>query len=143
VGASCYGVPDSDFEDLDRIDERKVQLNQVALREKARFVYEYDFGDSWEHEILVEKILPVEPGVHYPRCLAGKRAGPPEDVGGVWGYDHFLEVMGDPNHPEHDDLVKWYGGNFDPEAFDVAALNQVLQRFEPLPAPRRKKTAGS
>jgi hypothetical protein len=89
--------------------------------------YEYDFGDSWEHELLVEKILPPEPGVRYPLCLKGKGACPPEDVGGVWGYDSFLEAIADPKHPEHDDMLEWVGGEFDPEAFDLDEVNEALR----------------
>jgi hypothetical protein len=109
--------------------ERRAHLNQVAPAEKARFTYEYDFGDSWDHEILVEKIVPPEPGVHYPTCLTGKRACPPEDVGGIWGYEGFLESLRDPKHPEHDEYLEWVGGEFDPEAFDCAGVNAVLQQL--------------
>jgi len=94
-----------------------------------KFLYEYDFGDGWEHELLVEKILPAEPGVGYPRCLKGKRACPPEDVGGVWGYADFLEIMRDPNHPEHEDMLEWVGGEFDPEVFDLEEVNAELEEM--------------
>jgi hypothetical protein len=90
-------------------------------------VYEYDFGDGWEHEILVEKILQSEPGVRYPVCLAGKRACPPEDCGGVWGYESLLEALRDPEHPEHNDMLEWIGEDFDPEAFDLDSINQDLR----------------
>jgi Plasmid pRiA4b ORF-3-like protein len=90
-------------------------------------VYEYDFGDGWEHVVLLEKVLPPEQGVDYPRCTAGKRACPPEDVGGVWGYESFLETIRDPSHPEHDDMLEWAGGEFDPEQFDLNAANEALR----------------
>jgi len=106
----------------------RTRLNQVVTREKAHFLYEYDFGDDWEHEILVEKIVPAEPGIQYPRCLAGKRACPPEDVGGVWGYEQFLEAIANPDDEEHDDLLQWAGGEFDPEAFDVERTDAALGR---------------
>ncbi len=76
---------------------------------------------------MLEKILPAEPGARYPRCLAGKRNCPPEDVGGVWGYQAFLEAMADPNHPEHEMYHEWIGDEFDPEAFDLDAVNRRLQ----------------
>ncbi|MBI3301735.1 MAG: plasmid pRiA4b ORF-3 family protein, partial [Deltaproteobacteria bacterium] len=79
-------------------------------------------------EILLEKILPPEPGVHYPVCITGKRACPPEDCGGVWGYDSFLEAIQNPNHPEHDEMLEWIGGSFDPEAFDVDTVNRALRQ---------------
>jgi hypothetical protein len=83
VGTSEYGQPDPDFADGMR-SEQRVKLAQLVAKEKAGFGYEYDFGDSWTHKIVLEKILPPDPGVHYLRCSAGKRACPPEDVGGIW-----------------------------------------------------------
>ena len=85
---------------------------------KQKALYEYDFGDSWKHKIVLEKILPLEPGVQYPRCLAGKRACPPEDCGGIWGYEELLEIMKDPFHEEHKERMEWLGDNFDPENFN-------------------------
>jgi len=95
---------------------------------KYRFVYEYDFGDSWEHELVVEQVLPPEPGATVPICLTGKRACPPEDVGGIWSYADFLEALRDPEHAEHEEYTEWIGGEFDPEAFDNEAVNRELQR---------------
>jgi hypothetical protein len=126
VGGISFGHPDPE---LDFEDERKVRLSQLVPEEKARFLYEYDFGDNWEHVLEVEKILPPEPGAQYPVCLAGKRAGPPEDCGGVWGYADFLEAIRDPEHPEHEEMREWVGGEFDPEAFDREAINRELGRF--------------
>lgn len=117
------------FPGLETKNEKKAKLEQVAPWEKAKFIYEYDFGDSWEHELLVEKILSPVEGQHYPVCLKGKRACPPEDVGGVWGYADFLEALQDPEHPDHEDLREWIGGSFDPEAFDLEEINQRLQRI--------------
>jgi hypothetical protein len=129
VGETYYGEPHPDYEGFgfQMRDEKRVKLAQIVPAEKFKFFYEYDFGDSWEHQLLVEKILPPEPGVHYPRCLKGKRACPPEDVGGVWGYDSFLEAIRDPDHPEHDDMLEWIGGEFDPEAFDLDEINATLK----------------
>jgi hypothetical protein len=128
IGGVEYGLPDPDFGD-DMHSEKRVKMEQVVTAEKDRFVYEYDFGDSWNHVILLEKILPPQSGVHYPRCLAGKRACPPEDVGGVWGYAEFLEAIRDSAHPEHDDMLEWCGGAFDPEAFSLDEVNQILMRL--------------
>ena len=131
AGGRYYGEPDPEFADMiEVIDERQVRLNQIAPGVEARFVYEYDFGDSWEHELVVEKILPAETGAPYPRCTDGKCACPPEDVGGVWGYQELLEAMRDPRHPEHEDMVEWIGGEFDPEAFDLRGVNGALQLFQ-------------
>lgn len=78
------------------------------------FHYVYDFGDSWEHEVRVERLTEAEPGATYPRLLKAEGGCPPEDVGGSWGYDHFLKVMADPAHEEHEELLEWHGGPFDP-----------------------------
>lgn len=131
VGHTYYGRPDPDYGfDMDMEDERKVKLNQIAPAEKSRFIYEYDFGDSWEHLIVVEKIFPPEQGVRYPRCIKGKRACPPEDVGGVWGYQSFIEAITDPNHPEHEEILEWWGDDFDPAAFDLEEVNDALAQFQ-------------
>ena len=85
-----------------------------------------EFGDNWEHLLLMEKILPPDPGQRFPQCIKGKRACPPEDVGGTWGYEEFLEALRDPEHPEHDEYLEWIGGKFDPEAFDLERINREL-----------------
>ena len=123
-----YGQPMPGY-DLDIRSERTAKLNQVVPGEKFKFHYTYDMGDSWEHEILVEKVLPAEPQTHYPLCLTGKRACPPEDCGGVWGYAEFLEAIQDPNHSEHESMLEWVGGAFDPEAFYLDEVNQQLKRI--------------
>ena len=108
-------------------DEEEISISKIAKTgRKVRFIYEYDFGDSWQHEILLEKILEPEPNVAYPRCIEGARACPPEDVGGIWGYGDFLEAISDPNHEDHDERVEWVGGEFDPEKFSVDKVNKEL-----------------
>jgi hypothetical protein len=124
-----YGVPDPAF--FDEVeDERKVRLNQILLGPRDRLTYEYDFGDSWTHQILLEKILPPEPGARYPKIVAGKRACPPEDVGGIFGYAEFLDAIQDPSHPEHEEYMDWTGDGFDPEAFDLEEANRQLARVK-------------
>jgi hypothetical protein len=126
IDGQRYSIPSpDDWEPV--VDERRYSLSQIASLEKHKFVYEYDFGDSWEHDIIVEKISPPEAGMKYPECIKGKRAGPPEDVGGVWGYDSFLEAIQDPNHEEHDSYLEWIGGEFNPEDFNLDEINQALQ----------------
>ena len=107
--------------------EQRYRLSQVVPSAGARFQYEYDFGDSWEHTLRVEKFLPPEPRAQYPQCLAGKRACPPEDVGGVWGYQAFLEALADPDDARHDEYMEWIGGEFDAEAFDLGEVNTQLR----------------
>lgn len=131
VGKTYYGETYPD--DMDGMpetrDERKAKLEELVSRPRAKFVYEYDFGDSWEHEIALEKILPAEAGVKYPVCLEGQRACPPEDCGGVWGYVDLLTVLQDEEHPEHEEMLEWLGEEFDPEAFRLAEINAALKRI--------------
>ena len=132
VGETYYSLPTpyKDWDELEERDSRKVRLDQIAPRAKMKFMYEYDFGDSWEHDVVVEKILPPDAALKHPVCLKGKGACPPEDVGGVWGYAEFLEAINDPNHEEHDMYLEWVGGEFDPEAFDLEAVNKALRRIK-------------
>ncbi|MBM4257783.1 MAG: plasmid pRiA4b ORF-3 family protein [Deltaproteobacteria bacterium] len=130
VGKTCYGplYPD-DFDGVTETkDEDKVTVEEVLPKVKAKLGYEYDFGDGWEHEIVVEKILSPEQGVKYPLCLDGKRACPPEDCGGIWGYANMLEVIKDPEHPEYEEMEEWLGEEFDPDAFSVEAVNKMLRK---------------
>ncbi|NEX19716.1 plasmid pRiA4b ORF-3 family protein [Thiorhodococcus mannitoliphagus] len=128
AGNAFYGVPDPDFGfDFHEIqDETRYKLSQLLRREKDSITYEYDFGDSWQHKITLEKAMFVEPETKLPQCLKGKGACPPEDVGGLWGYYGFLEAIADPKHPEHVDCLEWVGGAFDPTALDINEINARL-----------------
>ena len=128
IGESHFGEPDPDY-GFEMKSDRTATLSQVILHARSKFVYIYDFGDGWEHEILIEAILASRAGMRCPVCLAGKRACPPEDCGGIWGYADFLKAIGDPNHEEHDNMLDWIGGGFDPEAFDLEEINQELKRM--------------
>jgi hypothetical protein len=131
VNGQYYGEPDPDYDGLlDVIDERQVRLSQIAPDVGSHFVYEYDFGDSWDHELVVEQILSPQKEVQYPLCMDGNRACPPEDVGGVGGYAEFLAAIHNPRHPEHAEWIQWVGGKFDPEAFDLQSANELLQIFQ-------------
>ncbi len=121
-----YGEPDPEYT-FGMKNEKNVRLSQAASGERTKFTYIYDFGDYWCHKILIEKILPMESDKHYPVCIKGKRACPPEDCGGVWGYYDFLKAIQDPDHPEHDHILEWVDGIFDPEAFDIDEINQKLK----------------
>jgi len=131
VGETYYSLPlpGTDWEGSGEEDARRTRLDQIAPSAKMKFLYEYDFGDSWEHEILVEKILPPDPALKRPVCLKGKGACPPEDVGGVWGYAEFLRAIRNPKHPEHDSYLEWIGDEFDPKAFDVDEVNAGFRRW--------------
>jgi hypothetical protein len=117
-------------------NERTVRLFSVLGKVGAKAVYTYDFGDSWEHAIVVEKVLPPEASHAYPACVEGKRHAPPEDCGGVPGFYNLLEAIGDPKHDQHEETRDWLGDDFDPEAFSV---DEVNQRLAPLHQ-RRNKT---
>lgn len=132
IDGEQYGEPSRD-DDLPMRSAKSTQLRRIAPEAGGRLLYTYDFGDDWEHLVQVEKVLPPEPGVAYPRCVAGKRACPPEDVGGIWGYQEFLEAIKDPDHEEHESMLEWVGGEFDPEAFDPRAVNVALAVLGPSP----------
>ncbi|MGB3619128.1 MAG: hypothetical protein WBA12_13505 [Catalinimonas sp.] len=109
----------------DNTDATTVRLGDLLHQENQKLAYTYDFGDNWEHQIVVEKVLPDE-HLERPVCTAGRRAAPPEDCGGVFGYEHFLEAMHNPRHPDHRELRQWYGGAFDPEMFERTEINDEL-----------------
>jgi hypothetical protein len=131
IGREQYGDPRQWEDDLgvdpEVGNEGKVRLSQLVAQGVKKFGYTYDMGDNWEHTIQVEKVLDAEPGVRYPRCVAGKRACPPEDCGGPWGYADFVEAIQEPDHERHEELLEWVGGDFDPEAFDIEAVNEELR----------------
>jgi pRiA4b ORF-3-like protein len=129
VGDTRYGEPDPAVAELEFRNERTAKLNQVAPNANDRFIYEYDFGDSWEHEIVVEATVPPEPVARYPVCTGGERACPPEDCGGFWGYAELLEAVQDPEHPNHEEMLDWLEGDFDPEAFDLNEVNRRLRNL--------------
>jgi hypothetical protein len=125
AGDEYLGEPDPDYEPPVR-SAKATALRRVAPEAGAKLTYVYDFGDNWRHQVVVERVLPPERGVSYPRCVTGRRACPPEDCGGVWGYEELLQAIRDPQHPEHEAMLEWLGGPFDPEAFDPRAVNETL-----------------
>jgi hypothetical protein len=129
IDRQYYSLPEFELDDYNGKvgNETRTKLSQLRLKPKMKFIYEYDFGDSWIHEILVEKVLDREEGISYPICIGGKRAGPPEDCGGIWGYERMLEVIKDPDDPEHEDMMEWLGGSFDPEYFNQEEVNEQMK----------------
>jgi hypothetical protein len=120
-GDKNWGVPEWDeFDEFDLIDETKTQLAKVLKAEGDSMTYQYDFGDDWRHEVVLEKIIPVKDVVNAPICFGGERRCPPEDVGGVPGYEQFLEAIFDPTHEDYEQFVRWAGGHFHDE-FDMKA----------------------
>lgn len=122
----CYGPTDPERGVAEGIDERKVRLNQLLVRVGAKIVYTYDFGDGWEHGIVLEKGLPVDPNMAYPLCTGGVGACPPEDCGGIGGFYRLLEVIRNPQHDEYEELLEWVGEDYDPEKFSIEAINRAL-----------------
>lgn len=114
------------WDEMDNVDYKKMKISDLLKKEKEKIVYVYDFGDNWEHDIILEKILPIDNNIKYPICLTGKRNCPPEDCGGVWGYSDMLEVLKDPKHEEYENYIAWLGGKFDPEFFDKNKINKLL-----------------
>jgi hypothetical protein len=135
---ATYG-PVSLADHIELTDERKVVLRDLFRRPGATLYYEYDPGDGWVHHIVFERVVPLEFERPYPWVVGGRRACPPDDVGGVWGYEHFLDAISDKRHPEHREMHKWYGGAFDPSRFDLAAVNRALHSDD-APAPERLTT---
>jgi len=112
---------------VDVTDYSGISISDLLKRKGSKMQYEYDFGDSWRHEILVEKTMKPEPNIQYPVCIDGQNACPPEDCGGIWGYMNVLAAIRDPKNPEYEDLLDWLGEDFDPEAFDKDAVNEALK----------------
>lgn len=125
-----YGVADRELGHRAAAGKKLADVAPVA---GGRLAYTYDFGDDWEHDIVVEAVTDGDPGVAYPRCIGGRRAGPPEDCGGVWGYQDLLEILADPTHEEHTERLEWLGldsvDEFDADAFDVADVNVALSGY--------------
>jgi hypothetical protein len=129
VGDVRYGTPDPDWDRDDVRDESRAKLVRVATKTNRLLRYTYDFGDDWRHDIAVEKVLAPEPGRRYPVCTGGRRACPPEDVGGPSGYPEFLQAIADPKHPDHEHWSEWIGDGFDPAGFDLATTDELLDRL--------------
>ncbi|HQT37848.1 MAG TPA: plasmid pRiA4b ORF-3 family protein [Acidocella sp.] len=134
AGGLTIGAPEFDEDAL--LDVRTFEASEIRLQDLTfpreedstlSILYEYDFGDDWQHDLILRRI-PRENGAKYPRCIAGARSGPPEDVGGASGYADFLEAWGDPDHEEHKTMRQWAGRKFHPEHFDLEATNKAIAR---------------
>ena len=129
-GGRRVGMPDPDLLHDDQVeDDRKVKLSQLLKAAGDRLLYVYDFGDTWEHSVEVEKVLKPDRMVRYPQCTAGERSGPPEDCGGPWRYTEFVKAMANRRHRQHAAMAEWIGGEWDPEAFDLQAVNTTIREW--------------
>jgi len=122
VGDVRYGIAGARI-DPEMKKETGVKLKTLLPKPGAKLIYEYDFGDARQHEIVLEEILPWPEHHLLPRCVAGERACPPENSGGYPGYEHLLAVLKDSLHPDHSGMREWVGEDFDPETFDLSAVN--------------------
>ena len=129
-GNAHYTSAQASQGELDMENEDRALLREVAGKPKTKFIYEYDFGDSWEHEVVVEKILPYDPDAKYPVCLGGARACPPENFGGVPGYYGILEALkASKKNQEQEELLEWLGDAYDPDRFDRESVNLQLEKL--------------
>jgi hypothetical protein len=121
-----------DLDDFGAIDYSSLRVSDLVAKHgtKLRMGYEYDFGDGWQHEVVLEKVTESEPTIRYPRCIDGERACPPEDVGGVYGFADYVEAITNPSHSEHDEFLEWYGP-FDPTEFDAAKATRRMRKGLP------------
>jgi hypothetical protein len=134
AGKRRFGRPDPEeqFMDMDPIeDECAACLCDVLKKAGAKMIYLYDFGDGWEHEVVLEKRLPAEPDADYPICVDGQLACPPDDCGGIPGFYRLVEILANPKHKEHREMREWIGDDYNPEAFSVDKVNKHL-------APKRR-----
>ncbi|SPJ25950.1 plasmid pRiA4b ORF-3 family protein [Palleronia abyssalis] len=140
VGDAGWGLPDPEGFYDGPMDAKKMTLEKLLNRTATRTIqYVYDFGDDWEHSIRIERVNDATPGISYPRLLKATGACPPEDVGGAWGYEEFLEALTDPDHEQHEDMVRWSGGDFDPEDAGTDSIIESFDRLAKKWAPRPRK----
>jgi hypothetical protein len=133
IGSNFYApaMEEDDWSEGKVYDESRFRLGALEADLRQRFIYEYDFGDGWQHEIRIEKgIAAHEKPAGCPILLAGERACPPEDIGGPAGYRHFLLAAGDPAHEDHQEMLDWYGRDFDPDSLAVDAINKILKKMK-------------
>jgi hypothetical protein len=130
VGTKRYAIPDPEWEDVrETVDAQSTKLGALVDRGVASFSYTYDFGDNWQHTVIIETITDADPALDYPRFIDGNRRAPPEDVGGIPGFEQFLDAMTKPRHPERKNLLRWYGRPFDPDDIDVAEITARVSKI--------------
>lgn len=132
VRYACPRFMMGDFEGNGAIDYSGIRIGDLVAKHGSRLKmdYEYDFGDGWQHEVVLEKVMESEPGAKYPRCIDGARACPPEDVGGVYGFADYVKAITNPKHRQYRELLEW-GGPFDPARFDAAQATRRMKKGLP------------
>lgn len=127
---TCYTrrMQDDDYwDELENVDYHNMKIFSLLYSKREKMIYEYDFGDSWRHEIILEEILPPNEGFKYPLCLDGARSCPPEDCGGVWGYQNMMKILKKPKHEEYESYIIWLDGKFNSEYFNKDKVNKRLK----------------
>ncbi|MEI6454805.1 MAG: plasmid pRiA4b ORF-3 family protein [bacterium] len=124
-----HRIEEDDFwEEMRNVDYKDMRISDLLENEKEKIVYEYDFGDGWEHDIILEKIITDDSPVTGPTCIAGKMNCPPEDCGGPWAYPDLLTILKNPKHKKYQGIVEWIGEPFDPEYFNKDEVNKLLKK---------------
>ena len=131
VDGTRYGMPNRGWGN-DDLDEGRFRLGKVLYTVGSKMRWDYDFGDGWEHNVVVEAIDAPASGVDYPVCLTGRRACPPEDCGGPWGYEDLLKVLADPGHPNYEEMRDWVPLEFDPAHFNTEETSQAMRSPRPV-----------
>ena len=126
VGRTTYAPREFEVEESE--NSRIIKLSTVLKKEKSKILYEYDFGDSWNHDIILEKIVREEETGQIPRCTDGKRSCPPEDCGGTWGYIELLKTISNPKHEDYQSMMEWLDEKFDPDYFNINEINHDLKQ---------------
>ena len=128
IREEVYSSPDPDWqEELRFKSETEIKLGDIVVDESETFLYRYDLGDRWDHELKLEAILPIDAADAYPLCVAGERNCPPENCGGTGGYADLIRILKTPEDPQHQEMRDWLGGGYDPEAFSAMAVNMRLK----------------
>src|SRR3989338_5831045 len=128
IGGKKYGMPAGEPDEYSKglIDEKKKKLRDFSEEDLRKFEFAYDFGDGWTHEVELEKVLDYSYKGIQPKCIDCARNCPPDDSAGTGGYENFLEAIRNPEHPEHENMLRWIGGKFDPEKFSVRSANRAF-----------------
>ncbi len=139
IAGRRYGLPmDMDFGDEPVLKASAARLTMLRERDIDEFLYVYDMGDDWTHHVQVLELFAAEPGACLPNFVGGEWRGPPEDVGGAPGFELFLEALADPDHPDHEELLDWHGGPFDPRDIDAETVTAMMTRLARARRPKKK-----
>lgn len=114
----------------DIANDKEITLSDIFDKPKLKMIYEYDFGDDWEHELVLEKIIDNNPSQQYPFCLEGAMNCPPEDCGGIYGFKDLMKKYKKTNHPDYPFILEWIGEDYDPNFFDVESVNENLKNYK-------------